>query len=51
MSDFTAGETVFIDRSLKAEFLRYVNGEANAIVRLGLDSRVVSAVTLSRFEA
>lgn len=52
MSDFTAGEPVLIDRSLKAEFLRYVRpGDANAIVRIGLDTRIVEVGHLSTQEA
>lgn len=50
-SDLLGGEVVYIDRALRAEFVRYLSGGAEAIVRVGPDTRVVSALTLSRLEA
>ena len=51
MSDFSAGESVYLDRSLRVEFVRETPDGLNAIVRVGLDSRLVALTSLSRLEA
>lgn len=49
MSDFQKGERILVDRSLVATFVRYSG--AQAVIQVGLDSRLVDPVVLSRLEA
>lgn len=47
---FANGEEVYYDRSLRVTFVRYVD-PGQAIVRVGADTRLVDALTLSSQEA
>jgi len=49
VSDFHKGERVLVDRSLVATFVRYSG--AAAVIQVGLDSRIVDPIILSRLEA
>lgn len=44
------GERVLVDRSLKATFIRYTDG-GGAVVSIGLDTRIVDPIVLTREEA
>ena len=48
MTNFTPGERVLVDRSLPARFVRYAG--AAAVISVGVDTRVVDPVVLSKSE-
>lgn len=47
---FFSGDWVLIDRVVRAEFVRHVD-DFNAVVRLGVDTRIVALTSLSTREA
>lgn len=48
--DLHPGERVLVDRSLLATFVRYTDG-GGAVVRVGVDTRIVDPVVITREEA
>lgn len=48
MTGFTPGERVLVDRALPATFVRYAG--AAAVISVGVDTRLVDPVVLSRTE-
>ena len=50
MSDFTPGQQLLLDRSLKVRFVRALP-EGRAIIAVGADTRIVDCLILSEEEA
>ena len=50
MSDFTPGQQLLLDRSLKVRFVRSLP-EGRAIIAVGADTRIVDCLILSEEEA
>jgi hypothetical protein len=48
MTDLKRGDRVYLDRSVPAVFVRYAG--AAAVVQIGLDTRVVDPIIISKEE-
>lgn len=49
MTDFEPGERLLVDRVIPATFVRYSEDKA-AVIQIGVDTRVVDPVVLTRWE-